>query len=166
MIGNSSILSFLQEETKITITSTRESMDAGRYFIDKAKFNIGKRGFSFLSLFIILFAASTNLAAQDAGPKQRQKTEKISKWEKKARKQEAKADRLKKRLIKVQKRAKVPSNAKIVRLQRKIDRRLEKAAKFRYKGKSKEHAKAQTAKTKRRMKKNLKRHKKYKRKHN
>lgn len=124
-----------------------------------------KNVFSILTVTLILIFCCVNVSAQDAPSPKRQKTEKISKWEKKARKQEAKADRIKKRLIKKQQSAKKPSNADIRKMQRKIEARTDKAAGYRYKGKSISHAKGQTKKARKRMKKSLKKHRKHKRNH-
>ena len=124
-----------------------------------------KNVFSILTVTLILIFCCVNVSAQDAPSPKRQKTEKISKWEKKARKQEAKADRIKKRLIKKQQSAKKPSNADIRKMQRKIEARADKAAGYRYKGKSISHAKGQTKKARKRMKKSLKKHRKHKRDH-
>ena len=122
-------------------------------------------GFSIITLTLILIFYSQDLAAQEKPVPKRQKTEKISKWEKKARKNEAKADRIKKRLVKSQQKEKKPTTAHIRKLQGKVDKRTTKAAAARYKGKSISHAKSQTKKARKRMKKNIKKHRKYKRDH-
>lgn len=112
------------------------------------------------ALLLVFFSLSS--AAQDPGPKQgKENAPKLTKWERKAQKAEKRSSRYKKQSVEALE-GKRPNMSKHQKLKTKADKFSTNAQKMRYKGRSIRHVKVQDKSTRKRMKKNLKAHRRYK----
>lgn len=107
-----------------------------------------------------LFCNEVNVLAQNPTGGKKEKT-KISRFERKALKYEKNIRKIKQKGASLLEKEQV-NYTKLDKLKKKIAKLSLKAQKCRYKGKSKQHIKIQERTTKKRMKKSLKRHRKYK----
>lgn len=142
------------------INSTKSSINLLLHFIYITRM---RSKLIFLTTLLILFF-SASLVSQEKPAKERktkQKSEKVSKWERRALKAEKRSGKYKLKSIKALK-GKSPNMSKSEKLKMKSEKMTTKAKKMRYKGKSIRHVKVQERKTKKRMKSGLKKHRKYK----
>jgi hypothetical protein len=112
-----------------------------------------------LTLLLTIFTLSNQLAYSQSNNEGKAKKQKLSKWQKKARKEEKKAAKWKGKLQALgKKKGTYPSDYK--KVQKKIDHYTERKKGWLYKERSIRHIKSQGKAGRKKMKKNLQHHRK------